>query len=62
MTKTTTTTSETLTDAQIHALLQEARQAGDYKLVITCGDALSGDDAAREKVARAIADAEAMAG
>lgn len=53
-------TTEKLTAQQIAAMRDEATSAGDYAMVDTCKRAMSGDEAAAEIVARAIADAAAM--
>lgn len=52
--------AETLTNQQIEAMRDEAAAARDYAMVDTCTRAMSGDQAAAEVVARAIADAAAM--
>lgn len=54
------TTAETITNAQITALRNEAAEAGDLEQVTICNRALSGNDEARAECARVIADAEAM--
>jgi hypothetical protein len=53
-------TTKTLTHQQIAAMRDEAAAARDYAMVDTCTRAISGDEAAAEVVARAIADAAAM--
>ena len=50
----------TLTRQKIEAMRDEAAAARDYAMVDTCTRAISGDEAAAEVVARAIADAAAM--
>lgn len=57
----TTTTTATITDDQIAALSTEAAQAGDLAQVDICQAALEGDETARAKCARVIADAAAQA-
>jgi hypothetical protein len=56
-----TTTTKTVTTAQIRALRTEAAQAGDQAQVEICDRALDGDEAAVAECARVIAAAQAMA-
>lgn len=54
------TTIDTLTDAQIEALRDEAGAAGDSAMVDICDAALTGDTEALRRVVAAIRDAEAQ--
>jgi hypothetical protein len=49
-----------MNNAQIRALRDEARAAGDDEMAKICSAALAGDDDARETCARVIADAAAQ--
>ena len=51
---------ETVTDAQIAALAQEAAIAGDEEMVRICGRALTGNKRARRECHRVILAARAM--
>jgi hypothetical protein len=55
------TTIETLADAQIETLRDEAGAAGDVAMVRICALAMAGDERARRDVVEAIGAAEAMA-
>jgi hypothetical protein len=50
-----------MTDEQIEQLMTEAGTAGDREMVAICERALDGDDAARQRCAEVISDADAMA-
>ena len=52
--------ADDLTDEMIEALSAEAGVAGDDRMVVTCEQALAGDEAARERVASVISDARAQ--
>lgn len=55
-----TTTATTITDMQIRQLSVEAGAADDRKTVADCTAALDGDDDARQRVSRVIANARAQ--
>ena len=61
MARTMTTTTETITDAQIEALSTEAAQAGDLEMVAYCYRALRDCEEALAVCVNVIADAEAIA-
>lgn len=53
-------TDESMFTARCQRLCTEAGQYGDRSMVRTCIAALAGDQSARERVAEALADAEAQ--